>query len=84
VNFKEWLLYLENSHSPGDKMGLYPPGYGGIALYPPAWWVSGSSDAITYMPKETLQPKFLKTWAPPPKANHDDYKYQAVQYKIPD
>lgn len=44
MNFKEFL----ESADPGSKTGLYPLGYGGIGLYPPAWYITRSADAIYY------------------------------------
>jgi hypothetical protein len=52
--FNKWL---ENNHpgvisessNPGSKTGLYPLGYGGIGLYPPAWYLTRSADAIFYL-----------------------------------
>lgn len=47
MNFREWLA-VEGSN-PGAKTGLYPLGYGGIGLYPDAWYPTRSADAIYYM-----------------------------------
>ena len=47
LNFKEWLI--SEGSNPGSKTGLYPPGYGGIALYPPQWYLTRSADAIFYL-----------------------------------
>ncbi|MGK3888187.1 hypothetical protein ABI011_14775, partial [Enterococcus faecium] len=52
----------EGAMRPGQRWGLYPPGYGGMSLYPPQDWIPGGADAITYMPKKDLQFKFLKSW----------------------
>ena len=48
MQFKDWLNINEASN-PGSKTGLYPPGYGGIALYPPQWYLTRSADAIFYL-----------------------------------
>jgi hypothetical protein len=47
MNFKEWLV--KEGSNPGTKTGLYPLGYAGIGLYPPAWYPTRSADAIFYM-----------------------------------
>lgn len=47
MNFKEWLI--KEGSNPGSKTGLYPLGYGGIGLYPPAWYPTRSADAIFYL-----------------------------------
>lgn len=47
MNFKEWLI--KEGSNPGSKTGLYPLGYGGIGLYPTAWYPTRSADAIFYM-----------------------------------
>lgn len=47
MNFKEWLL--KEGSNPGAKTGLYPLGYGGIGLYPTAWYPTRSADAIYYL-----------------------------------
>lgn len=58
MRFKEWLLLQESASRPGAKQGLYPLGYGGIALYPPSDIINWSADAITYMPKLQRTLKF--------------------------
>jgi hypothetical protein len=67
LKFAEWFELNEGVMRPGAKQGLYPPGYGGIGLYPPQDWMPGAADAITYMPKEDLNFKFLYTFLPPKK-----------------
>lgn len=47
MTFKEWLL--QEGSNPGAKTGLYPLGYGGVGLYPPAWYPTRSADAIYYL-----------------------------------
>lgn len=47
MEFREWLL--KEGSNPGAKTGLYPLGYGGVGLYPPAWYPTRSADAIFYM-----------------------------------
>jgi hypothetical protein len=47
MNFREWLV--KEGSNPGAKTGLYPLGYGGIGLYPTAWYPTRSADAIYYM-----------------------------------
>jgi len=46
MRFKDWIINEESN--PGSKTGLYPLGYGGIGLYPPAWYTTRSADAIYY------------------------------------
>lgn len=58
MQFKEWLILQENATRPGAKQGLYPIGYGGIALYPPSDIINWSADAITYMPKKDRKLEF--------------------------
>lgn len=48
MQFKNWFNINEASNG-GSKTGLYPPGYGGIALYPPQWYLTRSADAIFYL-----------------------------------
>lgn len=47
MNFREWLV--SEGSNPGAKTGLYPLGYGGVGLYPAAWYPTRSADAIYYM-----------------------------------
>ena len=52
--FNKWLEInhsdtLSEGSNPGSKTGLYPLGYGGIGLYPPAWYLTRSADAIFYL-----------------------------------
>jgi len=47
MNFREWLV--SEGSNPGVKTGLYPLGYGGVGLYPAAWYPTRSADAIYYM-----------------------------------
>jgi len=47
MNFKEWLLNEVEATS--GKFGLYPPGYGGIGLYPDLYFIPIAADAITYL-----------------------------------
>lgn len=52
LNFRKWMEdtgSLSEGTNPGAKTGLYPLGYGGIGLYPPAWYPTRSADAIFYM-----------------------------------
>lgn len=62
IGFKDWLVITEGSMRPGQRWGLYPPGYGGMGLYPPQDWLPGDADAITYMPTNDLKFKFLKSF----------------------
>jgi hypothetical protein len=50
MNFREWLL-TEGGQTSG-KTGLYPLGYGGIGLYPPAYFINKSADALYYMDQD--------------------------------
>lgn len=47
MEFREWLM--KEGSNPGAKTGLYALGYGGIGLYPPAWYPTRSADALYYM-----------------------------------
>lgn len=49
INFSDWFLLKESAGRPGNKSGLYPLGYGGIGLYPPAYWLPSAADAILYV-----------------------------------
>ncbi len=53
-NFKRWVVdkypeTLKEGSNPGSKTGLYALSYGGIGLYPPAWYLTRSADAIFYL-----------------------------------
>jgi hypothetical protein len=50
MNFKNWISIVESATRPGEKQGLYAPGYGGIGLYCPCDIINWGSDALTYMP----------------------------------
>lgn len=58
MRFKQWLILQESASRPGAKQGLYPVGYGGIALYPPNDIINWSADAVTYMPRSHRRLEF--------------------------
>ena len=63
MEFKQWL---ESATRPGNKQGLYPIGYGGIGLYPPADMMNWGADAITYMSEKDRKFSIGDTWKPWP------------------
>ena len=83
MRFREWLLN-ESRGRPGAKQSLYPAPYGGIGQYAPCDWMPYAADAITYMPPEWLNYKFLYTFKAPVKANWaKGIKYISLPYKLP-
>ena len=69
MEFKDWLLG-ESGRGAGARVGLYPPGYEGQGLYPPADQVIWSADSITYMLPKTRKSKLnygpFEFYQPPP------------------
>lgn len=53
--FKKWLKEEEEKIVEGATAGktlLYPCGYGGLCLLPPAYFIPASADAILYISKD--------------------------------
>ena len=68
MNFKNWLhnqekQYLEGNTRTAGKTLLYPLGYGGIGLYPTAWYMPYSADAVYYISNDE---RFSKNGDGPP------------------
>lgn len=80
LKFKEWLLQ-EGASQPGAKQMLYPMGYGGIGLYPPADVMTWGADAFTYMPEKIRKLDFK--WGEGMTANpfKDDDLYSKIKGK---
>ena len=48
MEFKEWLLLIENGDRTGAKIGLYPSIMDILGQYPPLWGTPRAADMITY------------------------------------
>jgi len=47
--FNEFMVLKEGGTRTAAKTELYPMGYGGIGLYPDAWWIPTAADAALYI-----------------------------------
>ena len=52
ADFREWLLFIEDSHQSRGKQGLYPPQYSQADNYTSQDVITWGADAFTYMPQE--------------------------------
>lgn len=57
-SFSEFLNLNEGLRG-GGKTGLYPLGYGGIGLYPPATMLTAAADALFYLSQDE---RFSSWW----------------------
>ncbi len=58
ISFDQFLALNESSRA-GAKTGLYPLGYDGIGLYPPAYMLPSSADVLYYM---SVDERFASWW----------------------